>query len=154
MGLSLITLYQGDLVTARTAASECRALAQATGDPLLAVQAPFALSLVEEAEGQLAAAARLAREAVETARLIDDPGILGWSLIVLGNAWWHFQGINRKATDGPGPSAHPVPCRWRRLGRGQCLDGSGHHGAGGRASQATPHDCTPIPCGCGAMQGC
>ena len=51
------------------------------------MQAPFALSLVEEAEGQSAAAARLAREAVETARLIDDPGILGWSLIVLGNAW-------------------------------------------------------------------
>jgi predicted ATPase/class 3 adenylate cyclase len=29
-GLSLITLYKGDLVTARTAASECRAIAQAT----------------------------------------------------------------------------------------------------------------------------
>ena len=53
---------------------------------MLAVQGPFALSLVEEATGAFDAAAQLALEAVEIARALDDPGILGWSLMVLGNA--------------------------------------------------------------------
>src|SRR4029079_5184659 len=56
-GLSLITLYQGDLVTSRTAATACRGLTQATDDARLAAKAPFALSLVEEAEGQMDVAA-------------------------------------------------------------------------------------------------
>src|SRR5262249_53902749 len=50
---------------------------------------PLALSLVEEAEGQMEAASRFAIEAVEAARLLDDPGTLGWTLRSLGTAQWH-----------------------------------------------------------------
>ncbi len=88
-GLALISLYQDDLVTARMAATACRVLAQAIDDPMLAVQGPFALSLIEEAEGQMDAVVHLASEAVAAARMVDDPGSLGWSLIVLGSARWH-----------------------------------------------------------------
>jgi predicted ATPase len=85
-GLVLMSLYQGDLVAARTAATGCRALAEAAGDPMLAVIGPFNLSLVAEAEWRMEATAVLAQEAVAAARRVDDLAILGWSLIVLGNA--------------------------------------------------------------------
>ena len=85
-GLSLITLFQGDVVTAKRAAIECQTLAHATNDPMLAVQGPLSLSFVLEATGEFDAAAHLALEAVEAAHLVDDPGILGWSLMALGNA--------------------------------------------------------------------
>jgi predicted ATPase/transcriptional regulator with XRE-family HTH domain len=88
-GLSLITLYQGDLVTSRTAATASRVLTQATDDARLAAKAPFALSLVEEAEGQMDTAAHLAQEAIDAARMVDDPAMLGWALMVVGNARCH-----------------------------------------------------------------
>ena len=90
-GLSLVSLFQGDPVTARTAATECRLLAQAIDDPVLAAQGPKALCLqalclVEEAEGQMDAAGPLALEAVEAARGGGPGFLLGWSLMILGSA--------------------------------------------------------------------
>ena len=85
-GLTMVNLFQGEFVTARTAATECRVLAQATGDPVLAAQGPLNLSYVEEAAGRFEEAARLATEAVAAARSVDDPGTLGWSLKTLGAA--------------------------------------------------------------------
>jgi len=85
-GLALVTLFQGDFVAAKTAAIECRALAQASDDPVLAGQGLFTLSLVDEAIGEFDTAAQLALEAAETARALDAPGILAWSLMILGNA--------------------------------------------------------------------
>jgi predicted ATPase/DNA-binding XRE family transcriptional regulator len=88
-GLTHVCLYQGDFVTARTAATECRLLAQAIDDPMLAARGPYALSLVEEAEGQMDAVVHLALEAVEAARVNDPSFVLGWSLMILGSARWH-----------------------------------------------------------------
>jgi tetratricopeptide (TPR) repeat protein len=88
--LSQISLFQGDFVTARTAATECRVLAQASGDPVLARLGPFSLSTVAEAAGQLDEAARFALEAVAAARVVDDPVFLGWSLMILGSARWQI----------------------------------------------------------------
>ena len=86
LALSQITLFQGDFVAARTAASECHALTEATGNSMLAGLGPFALSVVGEAAGQMDAVVNLASEAVEAAR-VDDPGfLLGWSLMILGSA--------------------------------------------------------------------
>jgi predicted ATPase/DNA-binding XRE family transcriptional regulator len=88
-GLTIVTLFQGDFATARTAATECRSLARLTDDPVLGGWGPLALSLVEEAEGRMDAAGRFAVEALEAARTLDDPGTLGWSLRSLGTAQWH-----------------------------------------------------------------
>jgi predicted ATPase len=88
-GLALITLYEGDLVASRTAATACLALAGETDDPIVAAQGSFVLGLVEEAEGRMEAVVHHSREAVVASRLADAPGDLGWSLIVLGSALWH-----------------------------------------------------------------
>jgi tetratricopeptide (TPR) repeat protein len=47
------------------------------------------LSAVAVAEGRVEEAVRIGREAVAAARLVDDPGTLGWSLLSLGIALWH-----------------------------------------------------------------
>ncbi len=88
-GLALITLYQGDLVTSRTAATACHALAGEIDDPLVAAQGSFSLGLVEEAEGRMEAVVHHSMEAAAAARKTDAPSDLGWSLIVLGSALWH-----------------------------------------------------------------
>jgi hypothetical protein len=88
-GLTIITLFQGEFVTARKAATECRSLAHATDDPVLTSWGPLTLSLVEEAEGRMDAAGQFAIEAVDAARALDDPGTLGWALRSLGTAQWH-----------------------------------------------------------------
>jgi predicted ATPase/transcriptional regulator with XRE-family HTH domain len=90
-GLSFITMFQGDFATARAAAAECRdlALAHATDDPEMVALSALSLSVVEEAVGEVDAAAKHALEAVEAARALDDPGILGWSLFALAGAWRH-----------------------------------------------------------------
>jgi hypothetical protein len=46
------------------------------------------LATVEEAAGRIDAAAPLAMEAVAAARALDDPGMLGWPLFVLGSVLW------------------------------------------------------------------
>ena len=114
-GLTVIALFQGDFVAARTAATECRALAHAMGDPVLAVRGPLALSLVEEAEGHSDEAAPLAMEAVAAARTAGDPGTLGWSLVVLAVS---AAGPRRSpgGNHSPGRSAGPVSGARRRLG--------------------------------------
>jgi len=88
-GLTLVALFQGDFMTARTAASECRDLARATGDLELTARGALMLSAVAVAEGRVEEAVHVGREAVEVARLVDDPGTLGWSLLSLGIALWH-----------------------------------------------------------------
>jgi predicted ATPase/transcriptional regulator with XRE-family HTH domain len=88
-GFTLVNLFQGEFVTARTAATECRALAHATDDPLLAAEAALNFSFVEEAAGRAEEAARLATEAIATARAAADTVTLGWSLKSLGAALSH-----------------------------------------------------------------
>jgi predicted ATPase/DNA-binding XRE family transcriptional regulator len=88
-GLTLVALFQGDFTTARTAATECRDMARATGDLELAARGTLMLSAVAVAEGRVEEAVHVGREAVEAARLVDDPGTLGWSLLSLGIALWH-----------------------------------------------------------------
>jgi predicted ATPase len=88
-GLTLVALFQGDFTTARTAATECRDLGRATGDLELAARGALMLSAVAVAEGRVEEAVHVGREAVEAARLVDDPGTLGWSLLSLGIALWH-----------------------------------------------------------------
>src|SRR5262249_55167825 len=88
-GLTIVTLVQGDVVTARTAATACRSLAHATDDPVLAARGPLALSLVEEAAGRMDAAGQFAIEAVTAARTRDTPDTLAWALASLGAAQRH-----------------------------------------------------------------
>ena len=47
------------------------------------------LSAVAVAEGRVEEAVHVGREAVAAARLVDDPGTLGWALLTLGIALWH-----------------------------------------------------------------
>jgi predicted ATPase/DNA-binding XRE family transcriptional regulator len=88
-GLAFVSLFQGDFRTAKTAATTCHALAHMTDEPMLAIQAAIALSLVAESAGQTDEAGRCAREAVETARALNWPDALGWSLGILGGARAH-----------------------------------------------------------------
>jgi predicted ATPase/DNA-binding XRE family transcriptional regulator len=87
-GLSMIALFQGDLVTARIAAAEGLALARATHDPVLIARGSLYLSHVEEAEEQGDAAVNRVVEAVEVSRTLDCPDILAWSLMKLGKLRW------------------------------------------------------------------
>jgi non-specific serine/threonine protein kinase len=89
-GVTILAVHQFDLSEARRAGTEALALARAANDPILAALTPFALCLVEEADGQFEAAALLAVEAVDAARTVNDPDVLGWSFMALGNVRWHL----------------------------------------------------------------
>jgi hypothetical protein len=83
-GLTILTVYQGDLVTARRAADEGLALARVEGDTLLAALSLLAFNFVEEHEGWRPLTEDLILEAVDTARATRHPGTLGWTLQALG----------------------------------------------------------------------
>ena len=87
-GLAVIALFQGDLVTARTAAADGLALARATHDAVLIARGSLYFSHVEEADGQGDAAVNRVMEAVEVSRTLDCPEILAWSLMKLGKLRW------------------------------------------------------------------
>jgi predicted ATPase/DNA-binding CsgD family transcriptional regulator len=93
-GVTILAVHQFDLIEARRAGTEGLALARAENDPVLVALTSHALCLVEEADGRFEAAARLAAESVAIARRmndpINDPGMLGWSLMALGNVRWHL----------------------------------------------------------------
>jgi non-specific serine/threonine protein kinase len=88
-GIAILSVHQFDLLSARIAATDALALAVREDDPELVIQCRFTLSLVDEAEGRFAEAEALAVETVARARMMDNPGLLGWSLVALGNVWWH-----------------------------------------------------------------
>ncbi len=83
-GLTVTSMHQSDLALCRMAATQCRDLARATGDPELAARGALSVSWVEQEEGHHEAAAQLAREAAAAARAAGDPGMQGWSLGMLG----------------------------------------------------------------------
>src|SRR5215207_2748471 len=87
-GITILAVHQFDLIGARQAGIDGLALAQTVNDPELVALTSYALCLVEEADGQFEAAARLAAESVAVARTMNDPGMLGWSLMALGNVRW------------------------------------------------------------------
>jgi predicted ATPase/class 3 adenylate cyclase len=89
-GLTILAVHQWDLVEARRAGTEGLALARASNDPLLASLSPFALALVEEAEGRLAAAESLIEESLLAAQALNDPGLIGWSRMIVGNVRWQL----------------------------------------------------------------
>jgi len=92
-GVTILAVHEFDLIEARRAGTEGLALAQAANDPMLVALTSYALCLVEEADGQFEAAALLATESVAAARTMDDPGMLGWSLMALGNVHWHLGNV-------------------------------------------------------------
>jgi hypothetical protein len=90
IGVTILAVHQFDLSAARTAGTQGLTLARAANDPLLVAESAYALCCVEEAEGRFAAALPLATEAVAAARISNEPGVLGWTLMALGNVRWHL----------------------------------------------------------------